>query len=174
MSIINVTKLKAAECQLDKAIELWFNDDDPISIHMLACSAYQIIHDINNRNGGRDLIYDSLVIKEKFRKEVNMKLKKEYNFFKHADRDWDDSIEFNTENTAFFILYSCIGLELLGVTHSLERRIFFHYYMIMHQGIASERYQEELDKIFNKLGSDEIYDIKKIDFFEFYKLKLNE
>ena len=173
MSIINVGKLEAAEQQLDKAIELWFDDDDPIPIHTLACSAYQIIHDINSRMGSRDLIYDSLVIKDEFRNEVINNLKKAYNFFKHADRDWSDTIEFETENTGFFILYSCLGLESLGVNHTIIRRIFCHYYIIMHPEIATDKYKNDLNEILNKNHSNEIYEIPKLDFFNYYKAKLN-
>ena len=43
---ISISKLDAACRQLDCAIELWFADGDPVSIHTLACASHQIIHDI--------------------------------------------------------------------------------------------------------------------------------
>jgi hypothetical protein len=55
MNIERITKLDAAIRQLDTAITLWFTEADTISIHTLACSAHQIIHDINQQKGHRDL-----------------------------------------------------------------------------------------------------------------------
>jgi argininosuccinate synthase len=64
MTSIIVTKIEAARRQLNTAIELWFNDGDPVSIHTLASSAHQIIHDLNRRNKGPDLFLDTIFIKE--------------------------------------------------------------------------------------------------------------
>ncbi len=61
MSIEKITKFEAAKRQLDTAITLWFSEADTVSIHTLVCSAHQIIHDINQQKGHRDLLYDSLV-----------------------------------------------------------------------------------------------------------------
>jgi len=57
MNIERITKLDAAIRQLDTAITLWFTEADTISIHTLACSAHQIIHDINQQKGHRDLLW---------------------------------------------------------------------------------------------------------------------
>ncbi len=174
MSIIKITKLEAAEYQIDKAIELWFDDDNPVSIHTLACSAHQIIHDINRKMGERDLIYDSQIIKDEFRKEINKRLKKDYNYFKHTDKDWNESIDFETDNTIFFILYSCLGLESLGIQHTVNRRIFFYYYIIMHPEIASEKYESEFDEFFGTTQMTEIHKIQKIDVYNYLRKRFSE
>ena len=78
----NICKRDAADRQLDVAIKLWFNGEDPIAIHTLACSAYQIVHDLCPEE---ELLYRSLVFKEEYRKKAISHLKSSYNFFKHAD-----------------------------------------------------------------------------------------
>lgn len=69
MEKVTLEKLEVAWRQIDTAITLWFNDGDPVSIRTLACSAYQIVHDVNQKAGWRDLLYDSLVIKDEYRRE---------------------------------------------------------------------------------------------------------
>jgi len=98
--------------QIDTAITLWFNEGDPVSIHTLACSAYQIVHDINQKTGWRDLLYDSVVIKDEYRKKWVDTIKRPYNFLKHADKDASDSIEFDSSTNEVFIMFTCLGLEL--------------------------------------------------------------
>jgi hypothetical protein len=68
---LTITKLEAARRQLGTAIVLWFNDDDPVSIHTLVCAAYEIVHTLTKkRNPLRPkLIFDSLAITENERKE---------------------------------------------------------------------------------------------------------
>src|SRR5438552_18089527 len=40
--ILHLTKVGVAQSQLKTAIRLWFNDGDAVSIHTLACAAYEI------------------------------------------------------------------------------------------------------------------------------------
>ena len=93
--VLTVTKPDAARRQLRTAIELWFNDGDPVSIHVLAFSAYEIIHTLSRRKGAKNLLYDSSLTKEGARKQVNVALKMAAGFFKHAQKDPDNSLEFS-------------------------------------------------------------------------------
>ena len=55
-NIILISMLDAARRQLDTAIELWFRDSDPVSIHTLISVAYEILHDVNRARGNPDAI----------------------------------------------------------------------------------------------------------------------
>ena len=48
-----VTKIDAAVRQLNCAVELFFENGDPVPIHTLVCAAHLIVHDINRAQGGR-------------------------------------------------------------------------------------------------------------------------
>ena len=95
--IVTVKKLEAAKRQLHTAITLWFADTDAVSVHTLACAAYQIVHDINDQKKGDELLLDSSVIRNEFRKEYLDEMRKAMRFFKHADRDPDPNgtVEFS-------------------------------------------------------------------------------
>jgi hypothetical protein len=125
---ITLTKLEAARRQLCTAIELWFADRDPVSVHTLAAAAYEIIHALSKKRnpGRRDLLFDSIIIKDEYRKDWVAHLKKEQNFFKHADRDPDSIIEFSPKFTEFFIMFSILGLSQIGETlDTLESAFMF-------------------------------------------------
>ena len=62
-----IKKIDAAIRQLDTAISLWFNEGDEIAIHVLACSAHQIIHDINLHKKGPNLLFDNDHINDEYR-----------------------------------------------------------------------------------------------------------
>jgi hypothetical protein len=114
-------KIAAAKSQLLEAINLFFEERDPISIHTLTCAALQILHDHFDDVGqvwDHNLIfhYDSIYIKDEYRKEYAEHVHKIRNFFKHADRDLKagkTSIAFDTEENAFYILEAVRCLSIV-------------------------------------------------------------
>src|ERR1700730_9274983 len=102
-----VTKLGAARQHLATAIRLWFQNGDAVSIHTLAFAAYEVIHfiSINRDKYRRDLPFDSDLIKDEHRAEFNKIIRSQANFFKHADRDPDGSIEFDRYVSEVFLLF---------------------------------------------------------------------
>ncbi len=163
-----VKKLDAAKRQLDTAIELWFNDGDPISIHTLSCSAHQIVHDINKKTGWRDLVYDTLIIKDEYRKQWIAKMKGTYNFLKHADRDGTDSIELDPATNEFFILFTCFGLELLGEKSNIARAAFTLYQMLLRPEILTEKGHATLRAIPESIKIQALT-MKKSVFYDLYR-----
>jgi len=113
--LFHVSKLEAARRQLATAIELWFHDRDPVSIHTLAFAAYEIIHVVSKkRNRTKDLLFDSAVIKDEYRAEWNKIIKRPANFFKHAKDDAEDSLEYSPKSALLFLLFSIAGLRSCG------------------------------------------------------------
>jgi hypothetical protein len=131
-STIKVNKIQAAIAQLRTAIRLWFAGDDPISAHALAFAAYEVIHTVSKKRNKyrRDLLFDTDWIKDEYRSDWNITLKKEAYFFKHADREPEGEIEFNPEKTWGFILYAIAGRELSGEPQSEEESIFLWWLQI--------------------------------------------
>ncbi len=123
-----ISKIDVACRQLDTAIELWFQESDPVSIHTLAASAHQIIHDIIHHRGGNDPLFDSPYIKPGFKDIAKKHYHKHYNFFKHGNRDPQTSIDFDSSLPQYFIVFSLIGLDQLGIKPNLLRSIFRLYF----------------------------------------------
>ncbi len=126
---LTISKLDAARRQLQTAIALWFEDGDAVSIHTLACAAYEIIHAVSKkRNPGREpLIFDNDVIHENSRAEFNRIVKSFGNFFKHANNDGDGVIQFTPALARFFIGFAIKGLDACGERLGPEESAFMSW-----------------------------------------------
>ena len=163
-----IDKLDAACRQLNTAIYLWFNNGDAVSIHTLACSAHQIVHDINEQQGGRDLIYDSLNIKDEYRSQANNHLKQHYNFFKHADHDSSRTIEFDPKITELFIAFTSLGLEILGRQPDEVRGAFTIYYALHNPNHLTKKGKANFIDSVTEENRKHLLSIPKHQFFEAY------
>lgn len=171
MSTETITKLAAAERQLDTAIALWFSEADTVSIHTLTCSAHEIIRTTNRlQKEHKDILYDSLRIKEEYRKKWADTLKQHYNFFKHAVRDPDKTITFNPRITEVFILCSIDGLELLGIKPNIIREAFNVWTYIHRTSLLTEKFKKLFINLFSANDLREIKRIQRREFFHSYKL----
>ncbi len=165
-----IKKIDAARRQLDTSITLWFHESDTVAIHVLACSAHQIIHDINQHRGGPELLFDSIVIKDEFRGLAKRCLHKPYNFFKHANNDPDPEgvIELNAFASESFIIYASMGLEFLGIKPNSIRTAFTIYQVFHTPDIFTEQGRHSILK---NIPIDQLADIKALNrkqFFERY------
>ena len=104
---LKITKMDAAKRQLETAIELYFNDADPVSIHTLAGAAHTIISDLNNKNNGEPMSISDRNITEEYKKEFRDKINEAKNHFKHADKDPEATIDFNPEVNELYIFDAC-------------------------------------------------------------------
>lgn len=173
MPKMTVSKLDAASAQVDTSIKLWFSDQDPISAHTLACSAYQIVHDINRQVGWEDLLYDSLVVKDEYRRMWVNTIKGPYNFFKHADKDMSETIQFDPDATEIFIMFTCKGLSLLKVKPSDDRTIFLTYTTLTKPDRLSEKGLAERAKYPEHLLQQAVQ-TPKADFYIAYMMTLSQ
>lgn len=138
---ITVTKLDAAHRQLRTAIELWFADGDPVSIHTLAAAAYQIIHDLNRRNKGPDLLLDTKFIKDEHRKRFVNTIKTAANFLKHADNRRSGTAKTTLLDSSLnqhFIMYSIFGLRYLREELIAEEIAFERWHMLRNPEMLSD------------------------------------
>lgn len=107
---LKISKLDAAKRQLETAIRLYFSEGDPVSIHTLAAAAYDVIHDITAKRGAEPmLLKDRMLdyVKPEYKKMLGEKLNAAANFFKHADRDPEATLDFNPDMSELHILDAC-------------------------------------------------------------------
>lgn len=123
---VTLGKLEAARRLLATAIELWFNEGDPVSINLLAHSAYEVIHRLARNAGVTDLLYDSQGIPDDQRNAYAMALKKPASFFKHASKDPREQLVFNPASNMLFLLAAVLGVHELtdGKMNQVERAYF--------------------------------------------------
>lgn len=132
-NISSISKLNAAKQQLETCISLYFNNEDPVSIHTLASAAYNVIRDVNNKRHGNPMILKGLLIenvKPDKKSLVINKMNEAENFFKHADKDPDHILTFDSDLTDFYILDACVTYkEISGESPPLF--ILFRSWMIL-------------------------------------------
>jgi len=110
-----IAKLEASKRQLVTAVDLFFLNGDPISIHTLTSAAAQIIDDISKSRGLPTLMEDVFMkcVKDDKRDYVRKKLRAPRNFFKHAENDPDGEMEFNSDANNVHLFITCSGYGLL-------------------------------------------------------------
>jgi hypothetical protein len=122
---ITITKLDAARSQIDTAIELWFMDRDPASIHTLACAGLDVINALGAPLGELAMRYDPSRFKEWLPIVAEIR-----NFFKHADRNPEGTLEFKP-STNNHLLADCVDtFHRVTGSQTVTMRVFWSYFTL--------------------------------------------
>lgn len=105
---LQVSKLDAARRQLEGAITLYFNWGDSVSIHTLAAASRNVLADLcEHRMIKPGLLLERMIgdhVKPEYQKMLHAKIREAENFFKHADRDPENTLKFNPGSSEFMLL----------------------------------------------------------------------
>lgn len=98
--------MDAARRQLETAVVLYFHEGDPVSIHTLTGAAYEVLRNLNHKQDGNPMIKDWApeMIKPEYAGNFRDLLNQAQNFFKHADRDAEATLEFQPHETEILLL----------------------------------------------------------------------
>jgi len=120
---IKIAKIDVAKTQLLEAINLFFQERDPVSIHTLVGASLEILNDHITDEG---VVYDhkllfhykSFYIYPERRSEWQHHIKKAKNYFKHAKNEVkagtvDDVFEFETDLNHMFIIEAIRVLRVI-------------------------------------------------------------
>lgn len=167
----NISKLDAAKRQLETAIALWFDDGDAVSTHALAYAAYEIIHTISKKRDPNRaaLLFDTPVIKDEYRKDFAIWLKRHANFFKHGDRDGEAIIEFHPILTELYIQFALLGLELLGEPKSATASAYLWWGYIHRPNWLTESGRKVVSDTSPPEGIEHLRRISKGDFLKAFQ-----
>ena len=114
---LQISKLDAARRQLEVAVRLYFAEADPVSIHTLTSAAYQLLSDSNRARGGPPMLKEQVPtwVRPDAQAEAKRRLNEAQNFFKHADRDHEETLTFNPGPTELQLYDACVKYkELTG------------------------------------------------------------
>ena len=116
MTVLSLSKLEAATRQLHLAIDLFFQDADPVGIHTLAGAAHGLLQDLlAHREGSTGGAAQAPLVQPGHREFVSAMIINAKNFLKHADRDPNDVLEFSSDWTDFLIFEAIrMHMELAG------------------------------------------------------------
>lgn len=165
---ITVTKLDAARRQFNTALEMWFHDSDPIATHTLAAAAYQIFHDINTKRGGEDLLYDTAVIKDEYRKEFVNLLKGPVNFLKHADKDPDPDgkLTIDKVDVLLFFIFCLKAFRQFKIRPNAVEATFIMWITVHHPNWVNAKHLEGVSNGVPIEGVAQVRGLPKQEFFD--------
>lgn len=169
--MLKVSKIDAARRQLDSAVRLWFENEDPVTIHALVFAAYQIAQDINEKKGDKSITLLEMtrtIVKPEHVELTMQHFKKPMAFFKHANRDPNDILDFDPEMTDVFIYLAIRGLMLLGEQASDPQKVFMLWQDLHHDNevMASSKLVKE------SIGAQALDELRKVDKRDFLKMAL--
>ena len=153
---MQISKLDGAHRQLETAIRLFFAEGDPVAIHTLTGAARGLLRDLA-RAGGRDTELEGLLIegvRPEHRKEVRGILVEAQNFFKHADRDAMETLDFNPATTEYLLWDCCQTYERLTGQKLPLLGLMKVWFALSHRDLLSDEMQAE----FARIGSENIED----------------
>lgn len=145
---IKLTKLDVALRQLSEAIHLFFEERDSVSIHTLAMASYQILYDIAKKRKIKDLMYDSIVIKDEYRREAKKYLNKSKNFFKHADEDPNGEHEFPLVINDYVLFLCIVLMQEMSIPQKIEHIALSWWYICNHRELINEDFLNIPEKVF--------------------------
>lgn len=121
-----VAKLEGAERLLKTAIQLFFDDGDMLSIHVLVAGAHEVLRTLLSKSGdAASLLKDNPTIRREKLKEVGSLMNRTQNFLKHADEDPDSILDYYEAGTPFWI-YDAIQMHS-KLPGSSKYRAFFMF-----------------------------------------------
>jgi len=89
------------------SIKLYFNFDDPVSIHTLSAAAYNVLRDINKKRGNDPVLIKEWIpqylIRPEKQKEYWALINEAENFFKHAEKDTEAVLAFRPGETELLL-----------------------------------------------------------------------
>ena len=120
----SISKIEAARRQLNAAIRLFFAAEDPIIVHSLASSAANLYSDLVEQNTAAESWRRRFGNNgERAQREVKTVLNNAWNFFKHADRDATEFLDFDEQESALMLFYATLECGELEPT-SDEMQLF--------------------------------------------------
>lgn len=163
-----ITKIEAAERQLDTAIKLFFENVDHLSCYTLAAASREITDDLCDKR--KHEIYRSelarlgdpqkvrlsfrdeleILIKPEHLKEAMRLFKKTQNFLKHADKDHDQDLDdFSIKELSFVISFAIKNFVLLEKKWSPAMATFFYWFIAVNPDLMNVK--ESKDDSFLKM-----------------------
>ena len=133
-----LSKFDVAERQLLQAIRLFFKEEDEVSIHTLSEAAAQVLCDIGGEYDVKSILRDSDRIRPERRREWLAVVSKSRNFFKHADRDKHNVLEFKSIFNDMSILDAVTMYQTIKKRWTPETILFLMWFGLRYPDLLLE------------------------------------
>jgi len=153
MAKIRISKLDAARRQIDCAIRMTFDCEDPVAIHTVIAAGHRIIRDLCEKLGNiESYLRFTDWIEPRYEKQFWGAINASANFLKHSDADPNSIHELNVENSDYMIVFASKWYRDLGNELSFEMQFFGLWWAIQHPRVL----KPELVAQFERAGGKEV------------------
>lgn len=136
----SLTKFEVAARQLQTAIRLFFNNEDPVSVHTLACASREIFEKSSGKLTKRKAL-DGLatIVPALLNPNIFSILNIKRNFFKHVQDNPFETIEFSdTENDLHLFMASHDCVNLMRPRQPIEAEGYLLWYLMKSTDLSFE------------------------------------
>jgi hypothetical protein len=154
--VVWIDKVEVARRQIKETVRMFFGERDPVAIHTLIASAHQILTDIGEKRGAKNVF----VLKNAQR------LNYPFNFLKHADRDPDAKINIGPmlRFSGDFIMDAILLLQQIANDIPIEAKVFWTWFVSKYpQEFANLPEGSEIRKLQEHRLAD--WDFRRISYF---------
>ena len=139
MATIKVNKIEAARRQIDAAIRLLFDNEDPIAIHTLTMAGFRILRDLADKQNSNIKKVAQSFIRPGMEGKFWGSMQSFANFLKHANKDPDGIIENIQEEVNDAILFlASLYYQDLGYQFTPEMLAVYGWYSAIHPDLIRE------------------------------------
>ena len=152
MNESRITKIEAAQRQIDAGIRMLFRNDDPVAVHTVAMAGFRILRDLVAQQKGLEDPIASL-IKPGKEKAFWRGFNSFANFLKHANKDPDDiSDGILEEANDVTLLMATTYYGLLGFDKTEEMQVLATWCLTVHPEVFAQDASPEIQTLI--LASD--------------------
>ena len=127
---IKINKIEAAQRQIEVAIRLLFDNEDPVAIHTLAMAGFRILRDVASKKGSNMHNLVQAIIKPGMESKFWWSINSFANFLKHAENDPDAIIDsVDEEVNDAILLMASLYYQDLGHQLTPEMLALVSWYM---------------------------------------------
>jgi hypothetical protein len=137
-STFELTKIDVAEAEICTAVRLFFDDCHPVPIYMLASAAREILTTIATKAGIESVLHELADAEGAALKDAIQSSHQWANFFKHADRDPTDRIQFSETEVDSVLYTACNDFQRVTGGMPIEAQVFCFWI----RALAYERVSE--------------------------------
>jgi hypothetical protein len=119
---MNVSKIQAAEAQLNEAIFLFFDKANPVVIETLIGAVMGILIPLGRKNNIEAPLHNADRIKPEYKKMWIKKMLEAQNFFKHGAHDTKGVLSYTTDVLPYRIYEACYLFRHLSSDKCLKYR----------------------------------------------------
>ena len=139
-TVVKLTKIDIAEAHIRAAVRLFFEDEHPAPVYLLACPAREVLTTLGDKIGVDTLLHEYAANRGITLQDAVGKADQFANFMKHANRDPQAVLEeFSDEDNDHILMIACKDFVQITGGLPIEAQIFEAWWYAAHIKRISDR-----------------------------------